>query len=63
ASSVRCIAFRPCLTQTLCQRPYADSPTTVQAFLSGLSPRLPRFPEVPLLRYLVISVSGVLVYM
>ena len=32
-------------------------------FLSGLSPRLPRFPEVPLLRYLVISVSGVLVYM
>ena len=32
-------------------------------FLSGLSPRLPRFPEVPILRYLVISVSGVLVYM
>ena len=32
-------------------------------FLSGLSPRLPRFPEVPLLRYLVITVSGVLVYM
>ena len=32
-------------------------------FLSGLSPRLPRFPEVPLLRYLVIPVSGVLVYM
>ena len=31
ASSVRCIAFRPCLTQTLCQRPYADSPTAVQA--------------------------------
>ena len=63
ASSVRCIAFRPCLTQTLCQYPYTDSPTTVQAFLSGLSPRLPRFPEVPLLRYLVISVSGVIVYM
>ena len=32
-------------------------------FLSGLSPRLPRFPEVPLLRYLVIPVSGVFVYM
>ena len=32
-------------------------------FLNGLSPRLPRFPEVPILRYLVISVSGVLVYM
>ena len=32
ASSVRCIAFRPCLTQTLCQHPCADSPTAVQAF-------------------------------
>ena len=32
-------------------------------FLSGLSPRLPRFPEVPLLCHLVSSVSGVLVYM
>lgn len=32
-------------------------------FLSGLSPRLPRFPEVPLLCYLAISVSGVFVYM
>lgn len=32
ASSVRCIAFRPCLTQTLYQHPYADSPTAVQAF-------------------------------
>ena len=32
-------------------------------FKSGLSPRLPRFPEVPVLRYLVNSVSGVLVYM
>ena len=32
-------------------------------FKSGLSPRIPRFPEVPLLRYLVIPVSGVLVYM
>ena len=31
ASSVRCIAFRPCLTQTLCQHPCADSPTAVQA--------------------------------
>ena len=25
-------AFRPCLTQTLCQHPYAASPTAVQAF-------------------------------
>ena len=50
------------LTQALRRLPSYAGPPTVQA-LSGLSPRLPRFPEVPLLRYLVISVSGVLVYM
>ena len=63
ASSVRCIAFRPCLTQTLCQTSLRWQSCCGAGFLSGLSPRLPRFPEVPLLRYLVISISGVLVYM
>ena len=63
ASSVRCIAFRPCLTQTLCQTSLRWQSYCGAGFKSGLSPRLPRFPEVPLLRYLVISVSGVLVYM
>ena len=63
ASSVRCIAFRPCLTQTLCQTSLRWQSYCGAGFLSGLSPRLPRFPEVPILCYLVISVSGVLVYM
>lgn len=38
------------LTQALRRLPSYAGPPTVQA-LSGLSPRLPRFPEVPLLRY------------
>ena len=63
ASSVRCIAFRPCLTQTLCQTSLRWQSYCGAGFKSGLSPRLPRFPEVPLLCHLVSSVSGVLVYM
>ena len=63
ASSVRCIAFRPCLTQTLCQTSLRWQSYCGAGFKSGLSPRLPRFPEVPLLCHLVSSVSGVLVCM
>lgn len=63
ASSVRCIclpavSYSDSLSVSLRWQSYYGA-----GFLSGLSPRLPRFPEVPLLRYLVISVSGVLIYM
>ena len=63
ASSARCITFRSCLTQALWHAPLWCQSYCGAGFISGLSPRLPHFPEVPLLCCLVISVSGVLVYM